>query len=349
LASADAPVLGVSTRRHAGVLRVLPPERVALILIPIGAFFGPLGLGLLSEPLLTMLEPALAASLTAVGLFVGLDINARAARPRVVIAAAIGVSVTVLAVAGGLVAARDLVPEAANSPALLFVIGMCAAASVSASHRAIATLDQIFAIVTTGLVFVLIRDGAFMSAAWLVVRAALLAVVIAAAGWLLVSQTASDGEQRVFTIGALLLLGGAAAQLSLSPLLIGLTAGACWNALGSEAGSRVRRDLDYLRHPLTVLLLLTAGARLQPASSFVAAAAVYTLGRAVGKTVGGRLTAAVAGLPAGAGVQLLPPGLVAIAVALAALQPWDYLFAIVVIGSLGSELASWALSEPERA
>ena len=85
--------------------------------------------------------------------------------------------------------------------------------------------------------------------------------MIAVAAWLLVAQTSSDSEQRVFAIGALLLLGGTAAHLSLSALFVGFLAGVFWKATGRPALETLARDMRYLQHPLTVLLLIVAGSR----------------------------------------------------------------------------------------
>ncbi len=87
-----------------------------------------------------------------------------------------------------------------------------------------------------------------------------IAVIVAFAGWLLIGQTDSEREQQVFVVGSLLLVGGAAAYLSLSALFAGLFAGILWNAAGDLARARIVRELDYFQHPLIVLLLLVAGA-----------------------------------------------------------------------------------------
>lgn len=87
-----------------------------------------------------------------------------------------------------------------------------------------------------------------------------IAVIVAFAGWLLVGQTDSEREQQVFVVGSLLLVGGAAAYLSLSALFAGLFAGILWSAAGDLARARIVKELDYFQHPLIVLLLLVAGA-----------------------------------------------------------------------------------------
>jgi hypothetical protein len=89
-----------------------------------------------------------------------------------------------------------------------------------------------------------------------------IALIVAYASWLLVGQTDSEREQQVFVVGALLLVGGAAAYLSLSALFAGLFAGVLWSAGGDLARARIVRELEYFQHPLVVLLLLVAGASL---------------------------------------------------------------------------------------
>jgi hypothetical protein len=87
-----------------------------------------------------------------------------------------------------------------------------------------------------------------------------IAVIVAFAGWLLIGQTDSEREQQVFVVGSLLLVGGAAAYLSLSALFAGLFAGILWGSAGNLARARIVKELDYFQHPLVVLLLLVAGA-----------------------------------------------------------------------------------------
>jgi len=101
-----------------------------------------------------------------------------------------------------------------------------------------------------------------------------ISIIIAFAVWLLVGQTDSEREQRVFAVGSLLLLGGAAAYLSLSALFAGLVAGIVWNATGGLARARITRDLAYLQHPLIVLVLLVAGASLTASVEALAVAGI---------------------------------------------------------------------------
>jgi hypothetical protein len=100
------------------------------------------------------------------------------------------------------------------------------------------------------------------------------AVFVAFAGWLLVAQTDSEGEQQVFVVGSLLLLGGTAAYLSASALFAGLLAGLVWSSAGGLAKTRIVRKLDYFQHPLVVLLLVAAGASIAMSYEFLVLAAI---------------------------------------------------------------------------
>ena len=115
-------------------------------------------------------------------------------------------------------------------------------------------------VVSGGLALLTFRDPAPVQLVFTTIAVAAAAIIVAIAGWLLVRQTDSEREQHVFVAGVLLLLGGAASYLSLSALFAGLAAGAVWSAFGDIAKARIVRDLEYLQHPLTVLMLLVAGA-----------------------------------------------------------------------------------------
>lgn len=348
------PAVGAAAARTRGALRFFPSEAVALILVPAGAAFGPHGLGLLSEPVLSAMDPAMAAALAAVGVIVAFNLTPAIFRWNTAPAALIDVVLTTLLVSAGLMAVRGFAPGAADSPVVLALMSACAWASVGSVYSGrVAAIEQMLAVIATALLLAWTGEGRFTGAAWLVVRGAALIAMIAMAGWLLVSQTGSDGEQRVFTIGTLLLLGGASAYVSVSPLLAGLIAGLCWNAADAEAGRRIGRDVEYLRHPLVALLLLVAGARLQPAAPLLTIGIVFALGRVAGSLAAGRMADLGGPPPADVGLRLPLPGLTGIAVALAVLPLWTgdggaLLFTVVVVGSLGTEVASWLISGPDR-
>jgi hypothetical protein len=122
-------------------------------------------------------------------------------------------------------------------------------------------LDASVAIAALGGAAIVFSRAASPAALFLMVLAmAGIALIVAFASWLLVGQTESEREQQVFVVGALLLIGGAAAYLSLSALFAGLFAGALWSAAGDLARARIVKELDYFQHPLVVMLLLVTGA-----------------------------------------------------------------------------------------
>ena len=80
--------------------------------------------------------------------------------------------------------------------------------------------------------------------------------------------------------------------------------------------------MRYLQHPLIVLLLLVAGARLQSSAEVLGLVAVYLVCRSAGKLAGGWLVgrAVVRDLPSDFGRRLIAPGVIAVAFAVSVLQ-----------------------------
>jgi len=341
-------------------LGLAPTPVPGLILLPLGIALGPHGLNVLSVRVVAYLDPVVPVALAALGIFIGLGLRLR--RPRetgLVVAASLEAAVTVLVVSGGVFAARDLLwPDSAGP--LWFVVltlGICASASSSVSgagqSRAsvlasrIGELDDVLPVILGGLMLVWLRTPLPLPALALFGQTLGVALAIALAGWLLVADVASDSEQRVFAVGALLLLAGVAEYLSLSALLIGFVAGVFWNISASPVRDRFERDVRHLQHPLVVLVLLLAGARVTVTPGLAALAVAYVLFRIVGKVVGGWFAGRVAApvRPVHLGVRLISPGVIGIAFALNALDagPPDIgerVLAVVVIGSLLSELFS---------
>jgi hypothetical protein len=354
------------TRRLALGLSPTPSPGLALLLL--GMALGPQALGVLSTGVLASLNPAVSAALAALGVLVGLHINVRQPRDGRLIAAATVESVTtIVLVGGGVVLFYGFGPSPGPVPWLLaLVLGICAVPSSTAvaiaeePHEAVAArmgdYRDVLPIVLGVLAVAWARPAEPAALAWLILQGGLIAIVIALATWLLMTQTSSESEQRVFTIGALLLLGGAAAHLEMSALFVGLLAGACWNASGKTGREHIVRDMRYLQHPLLLLLLIFAGARLELPVSPAALIGGYIVLRMAGKVVGGWLAARTAHeLPRHLGWSLSAPGVVAIAIALDVHQAQGggdasvRQFAIVIAGTLGSEVLSWVVSRRERA
>jgi hypothetical protein len=146
-------------------------------------------------------------------------------------------------------------------------------------------------------------------------------------------------------VGTVLMLGGTAAYLGLSPLLTGLAAGLFWTYAPGRADTIIRDDLRRLQHPLVVLLLIAAGTAWTSDVAGLWLAAGYILARTPAKLVGGFLATRVAPELATAdlGVRLVPPGLIGIAFAFAVRLAvgdavGDPLVAAITVGTLASEL-----------
>jgi hypothetical protein len=316
-------------RRLALGLSPIPGPGVALLLV--GVAIGPKGVGALSDGTLDAIDPLISLALAALGVFVGLDLQLRGHRERLLLAAgSLEAGITIVIVAGGYALASlvmpQLVPELGLA-ALLIGVGAASSstgADQSDGHAArMGDLDDILPILIAGLVAIWVRTGEFGPFLWLMARTTTMAVLLAVAAVLLVRQTGAAGEQRVFTIGSVLLLGGIAAYLGLSALAAGLCAGFCWNLAGTEARDRIVRDLRYVQHPLTVALLIVAGARLGFSTGLIVLLWLYVALRTIGKLLGSYLSQRIAlGLrtPLLAGLRLAPPGVVGIAIALEALR-----------------------------
>ena len=364
-----APPVAASGRwmRSRLALGLSPTPRPGLVLLLAGMAIGPHGLRILSPAVLSFVDPAVSMALAALGAFVGLDLRVRRPREqRLLLAASIESAVTLVVVAAGVLAVHLWVgDESTVAPWLLAVIlGCCAASSAAPVHdeavgngstaSRIGELDDLVPIVVGGMALAAMHSATSASVLRLTGEAAGVAAIIAAGCWLLVAQTSVDSEQRVFSIGSLLLLGGSAAYLSVSALVSGLVGGVLWNVAGGAARDRIERDLRYLQHPLLALLLVVAGASMEPSPGILLFGALYVVLRVIGKIAGGWLGGQLAGrgVPRDLGRHLVAPGIVAIAFAVNAAQRAGESVAatalgIAVIGSLGSEVLT-LVARPRR-
>jgi hypothetical protein len=171
-------------------------------------------------------------------------------------------------------------------------------------------------------------------------------------GWLLLTRSVIDPEQRVFTAATVLLLGGVADYLLLSALMAGFIAGVCWHLTGGVARESIESDLRRLQHPLVALVLLVAGARTEITAGIVALAVVYVLVRGAGKLAGtyaGRLVDAAPARDLAS--RLLSPGVLGVAFALnmtrAAGPEMAVVLSVAVLGTIGSQVLA-GLGRPEH-
>jgi hypothetical protein len=324
-------------------------NRPGLIFLPLGAAVGPRGLNLLPDSLIPYLDPAVAAALAVIGALAGLSVAAAAPKVgRWGLTAIESVSTTIVVAAGIAIAVAAGVSVDAPMWQVALLLGICASASASAPDIAVAT--GIGAVVLAWFL-----RGAMIAAVGLIAAAAIVAILIAIAGWLLAGQSPDKDEQRVFAAGTVLLLGGTAEYIAVSALFAGLMAGVCWGVWRGEARDRLARDLDSFQHPLLVILLLIAGARCHVSLEAATLVLVYVVCRTASKLAGARLDRSIEPRPPsnGIGLSRLVPGAFAVAFAITATAVWGPQAAIVldvaVVGSFIAGLQSIAAPAPEAA
>jgi hypothetical protein len=324
-------------------------------LLLMGMAIGPLGINLLSTETLRFFDPAVPVALAVIGALAGMTAGRHVRGRAVLTAAAADVIIAILVLAALATAvglAAGTAPDLAAVAILGAAAGICAATSISlpsgdageteAPETARLDMQVLVAIAAGGLVLAIFRGSSPFAPLLLTIQACVVALVLAAAGWLLLGDATSDTERRVFAAAALLLVGGAADYLALSALLAGLVAGLFWDLVGGQARDGIQRDARYVQRPLVVVMLLLAGARTEPSFLALGLAALYVLGR-VASLATARATTRLVGLPRSYGTGVfLPTGVFGIAFALnvvrAAGPDTVLLLTVVVLGTIGAEI-----------
>lgn len=371
----EAPETGWRLRASDILLRtrvalgLRPLAAPALVFVPLGAALGPEGVNLLPDAALVHLMPAVTLGLAALGVFVGLALELDTTGKRRLFTAATleaGVTMIVVAAAVAFLLREWHVPVDAPLVAAL-VMGIAASASSAgtaeqggAVHRlatGIADLDDGLLVVAGGVAMCLASHPEPHVALVLALGTAGAGVLVGIAGWLLFERSHSAAERGVFVLGMLALAGGCAEYLGGSPLLSGLAAGICWRVLPGHADRIIRRDVGRYQHPLVILVLVIAGALVEPSRIALWLLLPFVLFRMAGKIAGGWVAAHWIGgvRPADLAAFLLPPGLLGLSLALNLVQvsgsPHSTaVLTAVALGTLASELlALVALAGPTRA
>jgi len=365
-----------SLQRLAGLFRTRaalglgPATAPVAFFVPLGALFGPGLLGWLSVDVLAHLDVAVSVALATLGVFVGLALGRLPVANRRVLAwASIEAGATLVLVSVVTLTLLSVWRLPLDAPAVATALMLGVAASVSSvgpeedaldpdrqTASLVADLDDVAPILVGALVVIGIREPSVGRVLWLAAATVLAGGAVAVAGWLLFEVAHGPAERGVYVIGVLVMLGGTAAYLALSPLLIGLVAGMLWAAAPGHADTIIESDLRKVQHPLIVLLLLTAGASMRVTPVAIWLLVPYVLFRVSGKIAGGWLASRYAQslIPAGFGTSLIWPGVVGIAFALnfeqvAPPAAGGAVLTAVALGGVTSELLAWLVApNPEN-
>ena len=353
--------------RTRAALGLSPAAAPLAFFVPLGALLGPQLLDWLTADVLAHLDVVVSVALATLGVFVGMALARQTTRVRPVLACASIEAVVTMAVVSGatlvLIHAWGL-PLDASPLAAALTLGVCASvSSVATGHgptaaarqvaTSIADLDDVAPILVGAVAVMAFREPG----AWHMLRfglaTGLAGLAIAVAGWLLFEVAHGPAERGVYVIGVLVMLGGSAAYLEASPLLVGLVAGAFWAAAPGRADAIVERDLQKVQHPLIVLLLLVAGAGLRVTPVAIWLFVPFVLFRLSGKLAGGWLATRLATdlMPADLGTVLIWPGVVGLALALnfqqvAPAATGTAVLTAVALGGIASELIALVVAPP---
>jgi hypothetical protein len=357
-----ASPVGAGSAVHAVDVPGRPPRSPTAVLLVLGLAVGPQGLGLLSPGALSSLDQATPVALAILGVLGGLSIaRLHAAGRRLVAATLLETSVTMASVLAWIGVAVWL----AVVPGLPYGIEMAVVCMVAAASSLLLprtddgrSRDPLTLVVEAGVVVPIIVGGVVLAAfrentmlgALLLGGQALGAVLmLAVASWLLVGSATSETERRVFTVAAVMLIGGAADYLSLSALLGGFLAGAVWHTLAGPARDLLRTDVLYVRQPFVAVVLVLAGAHTRLSAEAAVLACLYAAARASGKLAGVGLARRTVfpGFPEGAGWRLLSPGVFGVAFALNALRAVGPELAlaldVVTLGTIAADFLAGAV------
>jgi hypothetical protein len=319
-----------------------------VLLLLCGAAAGPHGLAILTQPVLSFLDPAAPVALAVFGILAAMRMQTTddEARGNVTVAA-LQAAITGTIVAGAFLLLPPNVSTGEPFPGwkvAAITLGIAAATSFDAE-------DCILPVIAGGLLLAFARETSSIAALLITLETGAIAALIAGSGWLLLSRTSAVDEHRVSTMGSALLLGGAADYLSMSALLFGLTAGGCWRLANSAVREHIRRDVEYVSHSLLALVLVMAGAHAVFSIPIFAIAVGYTVLRASGKLTGSWIADRV--FPTGprpTAELLMTPGAFGVAFALNVVRAmgsdFEPVLTVVVIGTVASAFIA-AFSRPE--
>ena len=358
------PVTGALARfRVRAALGLRPAVAPSLLFIPLGLLLGPVALNVATRETLLHLDPVVAAALAVLGVFVGLAFGRRPPAPRVLSAAAVEATLTVVIVSGTVWYLMSTWQVSLGAPAPVLALAMGVVASVSSAPlvgrsaaaslaSAIADVDDVLPIALGAAALVFVHPHGPVEAALLGGWSILFALAIAFAANLLFA-TSGPAERVGFLVGAVALIAGCAAYVGASGLLAGFAAGLLWSRT-RHASALLDQHLGKLQHPLTVALLAIAGAAAAPSMLVVWLAVPLVIFRLTGKLLGAGMVARLtgAGPPSEIGVALVAPGIVGVAFALQVAQVHEPSGAVIAsaaaLATVANEAIGLAVRPAER-
>jgi hypothetical protein len=317
----------------------------------LGFVLGPAALELLSAEALDQLSPLLGLALGWIGLLFGLQLDRSTLKqfPRVFVVLALGQALLTFLVFMGVGFLVADLAGVGGAGATMVILGAAATASVT-TPAGIAMVSANFMARTPAMV----ARGDQPVWFWLAAGPALAAVCALVFLWLARLRPSRE-ELVLYLLGISALSAGAALQLQISPLFVGLVAGALISNLNPQ-WHRIFRLMESWEKPIYLVLLILAGAALRFSTWWVIPlAAGYVLVRGAAKVVTTAVLVNVLSLPFPTprrlGLGLVAQGGISIAMALSlvltmsgtdptlrGLDAAELLFAAVVLGVVVSEL-----------
>ena len=348
----------------------------------LGLALGPVGLGFLSADAVVQLYPLLGLGLGWVGLLFGLQLDRETLRafPGPLDVVALGQAALTFVIFTGLALGASRWAGMEGTPLLALILAAGATAAVSSPAGIamvssnflvrgqvrqflffVASMDAVVGILALQLTYGYLHGTEVMpgfdiggTAFWTAADLALGLVCGILLLWLMRLRPGRE-ELVLYLLGVSALVGGAALQLQLSPLVAATVMGAVV-ANFSRDRKRIYRALQQWEKPIYVVLLILAGAQLRPTTLWVLPLGLgYFALRTLGKLAANALLVRTVSLPFDApkriGLGLVPQGGISLAMALSVVLTFsgasmsvfgypgvDLLFAVVVVGVVLSEL-----------
>ena len=326
------------------------PGVPAFAALVIGQLVGPAGLAVLTNQLLSLVDPFIPLALSTMGVWAGLHVNVPR-KGRDIGAAAVAAGIVFVVVAAGVRGVLSLVPgpEDSASSWIAIAVGLCACCAVpllddDGVGNETRHLGLVLPVAAGSFVFAAAHVHAFPSAAFLLGASILASALIAVGGSLLTASWSTAAEHRVVGVAVVLLLGGIADLLSVVALTLGMCAGVIWRAQRSVTREALFPVLDSLDRVFVILICLVAGAQSRVTVAAVIGAIAYGLCLVAARVAARSRMSAISNL-----TFLLPssPYGVALAVGLSRgdVPGSATILTVVVLATVGSQLIRWFSTE----